>query len=75
MVKVVSKKDAPKSGIRKWLAELHNNKDSADQLMDRICEITEQNHKNKNYIENLNLHQNATHLYDVLSIASLKGGE
>ena len=89
MVKVVSEKDAPKSGIRKWLSELHNNKDSASQLMDRIIEITKQNHKNKEYISKLKLEQpfqkykekdadeekEKTHLYDLLSIASLKGGE
>ncbi len=76
MVNVISEKDAPKSGIRKWLSELHNDKNSADQLMDRICEITQ----NK-YVDDLKLGNekaitnNITHLYDVLSIASLKGDE
>lgn len=74
-VLVVSEAMAPKSGIRKWLSELHRDKNSADQLMDRICEVT----KNK-YVEELALgekaiQENGTHLYDVLSIASLTGGE
>ena len=74
-VKIIKEDEAPKSGIRKWLTELHNNKGKAEQLMERIKQITE-----KKYVEKLNLenpidNNNKTILYDILTIASLKGGK
>lgn len=75
MVEKVLEKGSPKSGIRKWLTELHRDRKSADQLMDRICEITD-----SKYITDLRLgddaiKSNKTHLYDLLTIASIMGGE
>lgn len=75
MVKVVLEKDAPKSGIRKWLSELHRDKNSADQLMDRIVNITNLKYIQKLKLGNLAISNNITHLYDVLAIASLTEGE
>ena len=81
MVKKILEKDSPKSGIRKWLNELHRSKDSAKQLMDRTIEITKMNHKEKGeeFVNELGLKnaikKDKTHLYDVLTIASLQNTE
>lgn len=79
MVELISKKDSPKSGVRKWLSALSENSADAAQLMKRIIQIT----SNK-YIEGLGLKEpikedndlsgKKTYLYDVLTIASIKGG-
>ena len=78
MVEEVQKKEAPKSGIRKWLSELHRDRDSAKQLMDRIVQINKNKYPKSKFTEKLRLGESAivdskTHLYDVLSIASLNG--
>ncbi len=77
-LKEILKKDAPKSGIRKWLKLLHEDANKADLWFKRVYEIT-----TENFIEKLKLKEavknNKTHLYDVLSLASIsreniKGG-
>ena len=73
-VKIINEDEAPKSGIRKWLTELHNNKGTADQLMDRIIQITDSKYSKKLELEK-NKKGSKTILYDVLTIASLKGGK
>ena len=73
-VKIINEDEAPKSGIRKWLTELHNNKGTADQLMDRIIQITDSKYSKKLELEK-NKNDSKTILYDVLTIASLEGGE
>jgi len=77
-VKEINEKDAPKSGIRKWLSLLHKDKHEADLWIERVIEITKE--KNEKYINLLELSQaikdNKTHLYDVMSVASIvKGGK
>lgn len=78
-VKEISEKDAPKSGIRKWLSLLYKDKHEAELWLDRVKEVT-----SKNYVQNLNLanqfeqseNKKTTHLYDVMSLASImKGGK
>ncbi len=65
---------SPKSGLRKWLSELSNNKEAADQLLDRLNII----HKDKMDelgLENPVTDDNKTIVFDILSILSLRGGE
>ena len=62
-------KDAPKSGIRKWVTLLHEDKNLAELWLERVKEIS------PNYIKALKIDEavkdKKTHLYDVLSLASL----
>ena len=71
----INREDAPKSGLRNWLAELYNSKDKAAQLMDRIIKL------NPTYNNNLQLNnaiskdinnKAKSHLYDVISLSSIQ---
>ncbi|MEO1257794.1 MAG: hypothetical protein AAFZ15_03325 [Bacteroidota bacterium] len=80
-VDIIRKDDAPKSSVRQWLSELHNNRPAADQMMERIKNM------NPSYIQRLGLNkpfterksiiddggkkEKFTHLFDVLTIASI----
>jgi len=74
---LILERDAPKSGIRKWLGLLYEDRNKADLWLERVKDITEQK-----YIEKLKLEtpfkpleeENTyfkTHLFDVLTIASI----
>jgi len=75
-VKTISKKDAPKSGLRNWLNELKNNPEVANQSLKRIASLKE----NENYIKVLNLEKpfpihreekKYTPIYDAISLSNL----
>lgn len=78
MVASVQEENAPASQLRNWLGELYISRDSAQELMDRIIQILNQKGLSR-YIEELQLqnaiNENRSHLYDILSIASMKGGK
>ncbi|RMH63950.1 MAG: hypothetical protein D6677_06070 [Calditrichaeota bacterium] len=68
-VKLLLEDDAPRSGLRNWLALVHDDPARAQQWMERIKEVT-----TDTYIKGLELDQNRTgktHLYDVMTIASI----
>jgi hypothetical protein len=73
-VKIISRKDAPKSGLRNWLNELKNNPEVANQSLMRIADL------NKNYRETLHLNnpfprtnedKRYTPIYDAISLSNL----
>ncbi len=76
-----------KSGLRRWLTELHENKESADLLLSRINQIAKQREKSKldEELKKLNVSLNnliknggkidSSPVYDILSILSFKGDE
>ena len=75
-IKAISKKDAPKSGLRNWLNELKNNPEVANQSLKRIASLKE----NENYIKILNLEKpfpihreekKYTPIYDAISLSNL----
>jgi hypothetical protein len=77
-VNQIEKADAPKSGLRKWLSELHNNEESANMLMERIIKLNERFKeplKLNNPIEEVQTSSGSrkkTHIYDLLTISGIK---
>lgn len=85
-LKIIQKKDAPKSGLREWLAELGGNFSKAEQLMGRICrlnadiasklELDRDRHIRKRVIPASKFEQEqkekVTHIHDILSLAGLE---
>lgn len=85
-LKIIRKKDAPKSGLREWLAELGGNFSKAEQLMGRICrlnadsasrlELDRDRHIRKRVIPASKFEQEqkekVTHIHDILSLAGLE---
>ncbi|MEI6421133.1 MAG: hypothetical protein WCP55_02885 [Lentisphaerota bacterium] len=74
-----------KSGLRRWLSELHENQESAEMLLQRINQVAKKKEKDEfdkiisQLDGNLSLSQlivrEKTPVYDILSILSLKGDE
>lgn len=83
-VKIIQKKNAPKSGLREWLAELGVNYPKAEQLMNRICRLNVDNASKlelDRYIRERLVpasrfeeeqKEKVTHIYDILSIAGIE---
>ncbi len=87
-LKIIRKKDAPKAGLREWLAELGGNFSKAEQLMDRICrlnadsasglELDRDRHIRKRVIPAFaskfeqEQKEKVTHIHDILSLAGLE---
>lgn len=78
-VNEVNRTDSPRSGLRNWLTEVKVDPVRAKETLERICEIASE--RDKHYIQNLSLknievNRNDgkwyTHLYDVLSLASIQ---
>ena len=69
-VETIQKPYSPKSGIRKWLGLLYHDFEEANLWLERVKEIT-----TENFSRDLNLDiaitEGKTHLYDVMSLASL----
>ncbi len=72
--KCLGTKDAPKSGIRKWLTMLFEDESRADFWMQRVCEIT-----SEKYVRELALKpavkDGKTHLFDLVTIESISSSE
>jgi len=83
-IKQINREDAPKSGLRNWLGELHHSSETAQQIMDRIKSL------NNHYVEKLNLKNpiievekedkkpekiKKTHIHDVLALSNLQKSE
>jgi hypothetical protein len=75
-IKEIGNKNAPKSGLRNWLSEVRVNKESAQQLFDRIFSLN----KNAYFKKQLNLDtpfpqratgQEFTHIYDFISLSNV----
>lgn len=64
-VQTVLEKDAPKSGIRKWLGYMHEDRNEADMWLKRVRNVTD-----KKYLDLLKP-ELPVHLYDVMSLASI----
>lgn len=74
-----------KSGLRRWLSELHESKDSADLLLKRINQVAKEKEKVDNQLKKLNISlenliqhkdgKRSTPVYDLLSILSFEGEE
>lgn len=79
MVRVANHRTSPKSRLRDWVTTLQTNREAADQQLTRICNIS-----SDRFVKELGLHipystrkdHNSTikhtHLYDVLTIASIQ---
>ena len=81
-IKSINKKDAPKAGLRNWLALLQNNPENAEQWLGRVKAL------NKRYIDKLNLSQpfvtrdrkkgnknipiQLTPLYDIITLSTIQ---
>jgi hypothetical protein len=85
VVNELPKSKGIKSGLRRWLSELHENQESAEMLLQRMNQVAKKNEKDeidkiiKQLDGNLSLSQlivrGKTPVYDILSILSLKGDE
>lgn len=77
-VNAILKKEAPLSGLRNWLALLYDDPTRAELWLDRVCKITREKAPKEDFVGKLGLMEavkdNKTHLYDVLSMASLMRG-
>ena len=81
--KCILEKEAPKSGIRQWLTYLHKDTNEAGLWLERVNEIAKDKKykKETTYIDALSLKKEdaiknkKTHLYDVMSLASLSKKE
>ncbi|APF18781.1 hypothetical protein Calab_3153 [Caldithrix abyssi DSM 13497] len=77
-VELILRDDSPRSGIRKWLSLLHNDLNKANLWLERVKEITGAEFRKKLNLETA-ISSNKTHLFDVLTIASIskkrKGGK
>jgi hypothetical protein len=74
-VKVMSERNSPKTNIRNWLGDLHHNAPAADQLLQRIKNITTERYVDKlelNQVTRERGNQKFTHLFDVLSLTSIE---
>ena len=73
-VKILKEKESPKTGLRKWLFDLHKDEGNATQLMNRIKKITKEH-----FVKDLGLDKaiidNKTMIYDMLTLLSIEGGE
>lgn len=68
-LKIINEDNAPKSGLRKWLNELHYSPESAKQLMERIIKL------NPGYAKRLNLKaqlSGKTHIYDIIALSNIE---
>ncbi|NUM36378.1 MAG: hypothetical protein HUU50_17700 [Candidatus Brocadiae bacterium] len=86
-VKTLEKKDAPKSGLRRWLSEIHHSELQAKELIQRVAQIAKskedfQVHEFDESIKklgaNLSLgnpmtNENKTPLFDILTLLSWEG--
>lgn len=76
MVEIMLEEESPVSSLRNWLSELYISRASADVLLERIIQILKQKGLER-YIRGLRLEfaisGHSSHLYDVLSISSIKG--
>lgn len=64
---------APASHLRRWLSALHQNKESANALMDRTIEMLTAK-KNEKFVKELGLNTNvgsSTDLYDVVTLSGI----
>lgn len=74
MVNTMRKKDAPKSGIRKWLSCLHQDTEQAKFWLERVIEIAGPTYADKLQLEEA-VSNGKTHLYDVMSLVSIMKGD
>lgn len=66
-IKELNRKDAPKSGLRNWLIDLQNNKEVANQTLERIIAL------NNNYVRKLGLDKPFTERHLKLNGEGLEG--
>ncbi len=72
---VVNRPEAPRSGLRNWLTDVKSNPIRANETMERIREITGKHYTDKLSLNNVEVKRDGkwyTHLYDVLSLASIQ---
>ncbi len=68
-LKTINEDNAPKSGLRNWLNELHHSPESAKQLMERIIKL------NSGYVKSLDLKvepKEKTHIYDIIALSNIE---
>lgn len=84
-VKIINEEESPKSNIRNWFNLLSENEAAANQLMQRTIKLTNQKFtnalklnkpivsiENNNMYAHLEKDKQYTHLYDILSLASIE---
>lgn len=74
-VKVINKKDAPKSGLRTWLTEIKENEDKANQLMQRIKSLNDKFDKDFNFSDPFSIrsdNKKYTPIFDIISLSNIQ---
>lgn len=73
-VEGINEKDAPKAGLRTWLTEIKNDKERADQLMERIKTLNRRYDKDFSFSNPFTERSKKqyTPLFDIISLSNIK---
>lgn len=70
-VNTILEQDAPKSGIRQWLNMLYHDSNKAGLWLERVKEVTTEYYCKKLKLDDTIGSDKKTHLYDVMTLATL----